>query len=186
MNVFKVFKRGSAFRTGLIGLAALVPALTVFAGPAHATGTTNAAHSSVTRCHNSQLAVRLGKPEGTAGSVYVRIVFKNTSGTRCTLDGHPGVSFVAGDDGHQVGLSAHRAQSSRPKRISIAPGHHASAVLRITDEGAYAGRDCRPVHARGLRIYPPDSYYAVYLPDPQKACSSHGVRQMTIRSVRHH
>ncbi|MGH3098403.1 MAG: DUF4232 domain-containing protein [Streptosporangiales bacterium] len=173
-------------RTGLVGVAALVPALTLFAGPAHATGTTTAARNSVTRCHNSQLAVRLGRPEGTAGSVYVRIGFKNTSGSRCTLDGHPGVSFVTGDDGHQVGLSAGRAKSSRPKKISIAPGHRASAVLRITDEGGYARRDCRPVHARGLRVYPPDSYHAVYLPDPQPACSSRAVRQLTIRSVRHH
>src|SRR3954447_7343568 len=61
------------------------------------------------RCLSSHLRVKL-KPGGSgAGQIYSQIVFTNTGKRLCTLAGHPGVSYVAGEDGHQVGRSAERA-----------------------------------------------------------------------------
>ncbi|WP_433803799.1 DUF4232 domain-containing protein [Actinomycetospora sp. CA-084318] len=55
-------------------------------------------------CPTSSLSVTLGPGEGTtSGTVYRPLVFTNTGSSACRLQGFPGVSHVAGDDGHQVG-----------------------------------------------------------------------------------
>ena len=111
------------------------------------------------------------------------IVFTNLTEHRCRLSGRPGVSFVAGDDGHQVGLSALRNLSVPVKTVYLDPGERAKAQLRISNYGNYP--NCHPTKVRGLRVYPPGSTAAMYVPAPQKACSSGAVRQMTIDPVRH-
>ena len=173
-----------AFRTsarrlgaGIAGLALLAPAVALAAGPAGAATTPP-------RCLAGQMAARLVGAEGAAGSLYVKIQFTNLTAHRCSLAGRPGVSFVAGDDGHQVGLSARRNLAVPVVRVTLAPGGKARAQLRITNQANYPAAACVPRHVRGLRVYPPGSTAAMYIPDPQTACSSSAVRQMTIDPVR--
>jgi hypothetical protein len=123
------------------------------------------------RCKNSQLTVSLGTPDRGAGQIYTQILFVNKGTTTCTLAGHPGVSYVAGDDGHQVGASATRTGTTITT-VSLAPGATASALLHETNYANFDQSVCKPVTVRGLRVYPPGSTAAVFLPRVSKQCSA--------------
>ena len=62
-------------------------ALTTTAAP-----TTTAVRSRALPCRTIKLSVALGKGNGTAGSVYVPLLFRNRGSSACTLYGYPGVS----------------------------------------------------------------------------------------------
>ncbi len=132
-------------------------------------------------CGVPDLQVTLGERSGAAGSTYVPVVFRNTSGATCRLDGHPGVSFVAGDDGHQVGAAATRELGPAP--VALPPGESAHATLQITSAGNYPEADCRPTPARGLRVYPPDSTASVFVAAELTACASESVELLHVRPV---
>jgi hypothetical protein len=134
------------------------------------TATTSAA-GDPNRCKNAQLTVSLGAPDRGAGQIYSQILFVNKGTTTCTLAGHPGVSYVAGDDGHQVGASAART-GSVITTVSLAPGATASALLHETNFDNFDQSVCKPVTVRGLRVYPPGSTAAVFLPRVSKQCST--------------
>jgi hypothetical protein len=94
---------------------------------------------------------------------------RNTGSSACTLYGYPGVSWVAGADGHQVGAAAVRqpdASGSGQQAVTLAPGALASAPLDIVDAAAIPQAQCKPVPVRGLRIYPPGQRAALFLPLP--------------------
>jgi hypothetical protein len=147
--------------------SATVPATATSPG---STPTTTAAGSS-TRCRNSQLRVSLGTPDRGAGQIYTQILFVNSGSTTCTLAGHPGVSYVAGDDGHQVGASATRAGTA-VTTVSLKPGGTASALLHETNYANFDQGVCKPVTVRGLRVYPPGSTAAVFIPRAGMQCSA--------------
>ncbi|MDX6207952.1 MAG: hypothetical protein QOF82_267 [Frankiales bacterium] len=147
--------------------AATVPATATSPG---ATPTTTATGAS-TRCRNSQLRVTLGTPDRGAGQIYTQILFVNSGSTTCTLAGHPGVSYVAGDDGHQVGASATRTGTAITT-VSLKPGGTASALLHETNYANFDQSVCKPVTVRGLRVYPPGSTAAVFIARAGKQCSA--------------
>ena len=149
--------------------ATTVPATATSPGSKPTTVTTTSATSS-TRCTNSQLKVALGTQDNGAGQIYTPIVFTNIGSTMCTLVGHPGVSYVAGDDGHQVGASAVRTGAAAT--VSILPGKSASALLHETNYSNFDAGTCKPVKVRGLRIYPPGSKAAVFIPRVTTQCSA--------------
>jgi hypothetical protein len=97
-------------------------------------------------------------------------VFVNSGTTMCTLTGHPGVSYVAGDDGHQVGAPATRTGGAAT--VKLVPGSTASALLHETNYANFDQATCKPVTVRGLRVYPPGSTRAVFLPRVGKQCSA--------------
>lgn len=99
------------------------------------------------------LALTMGEGEGAAGSIYTPLIFTNTGAVPCTLDGHPGVSFVDGA-GNQIGPSAERTTGSTPT-VTLAPGGQAHATLQTHDAGFF-GDECVPVQAARLKVYPPD------------------------------
>lgn len=107
-------------------------------------------------CVTSNLKAGLGTPQGTAGSVYVPIVFANDGQTACTLYGFPGVSLGKGARVKQVGLAADRISSPAPKLITVQPGGTANATLRVVDAGNYSHQTCGPVATTWLRVYPPN------------------------------
>ena len=123
------------------------------------------------RCKNAELTVSLGAPDPGAGQIYSQILFVNKGTTTCRLSGHPGVSYVAGDDGHQVGASATRT-GTVVTTVSLAPGATASALLHETNYANFDQSVCKPVTVRGLRVYPPGSTAAVFLPRVSKQCSA--------------
>jgi hypothetical protein len=97
---------------------------------------------------------------------------RNVGSSACTLYGYPGVSWVAGTDGHQVGAAAELQaddSGSAEESVTLVPGALASAPLDIVDAAAIPRSECRPVPVRGLRVYPPGERAALFLPLPTGA-----------------
>lgn len=132
---------------------------------------TTATNPTSNRCLTSQLKVTISAGSPGAGQIYSEIRFTNKSSHLCTLAGHPGVSYVAGDDGHQVGASATR-DTATVTTVKLAPGGTASALLHEANYQNFDPSTCKAVVVRGLRVYPPGSKAAVYLPRPGKQCSA--------------
>ncbi|ALE94376.1 hypothetical protein AOC05_17790 [Arthrobacter alpinus] len=108
---------------------------------------------------------------GAAGSVYMKLIVKNTSGTLCILDGYPGVSLVKSGTTTPIGAPAVRnpqAPSAGP--ISLAPGQSAAAVLQYTQAGNY--QDCTQVPADAVLVYPPSATDSLTIVQPLTACSN--------------
>jgi Protein of unknown function (DUF4232) len=94
---------------------------------------------------------------------------RNIGSSACTLYGYPGVSWVAGADGHQVGAAAVRQANSdggTQKTVTLAPGALASAPLDIVDAAVIPTSQCKPVPVRGLRVYPPGEKAALFISLP--------------------
>ena len=134
-------------------------------------GATTAAGGGPAECRTRDL--RVGVDKGPAAGPGLRhdelLVFANESGRTCAVQGFPGVSFVAGDSGTQVG-SAFARTSARTHPVDLAPGERAYAPITITQ----APNACSPVTARGFRVYPPDETAAVFVAEPQLACTDPG------------
>lgn len=134
-------------------------------------------------CRSAELEVSLGAEEGTAGTIYHALVFTNSGRRACTIQGFPGVSFVAGNDGHQVGQAAVRGGDKGPV-ITLAPGAAAAAAVGFVDIGAL-GSHCRPTPVRGLRVYPPHDTAAQFVPFETMACAgtTSPSTQLTVMTV---
>jgi hypothetical protein len=143
------------------------PTATTSATGATPTATTS---GSSTRCRNAQLKVSLGSEGAAAGNRYTPLIFTNTGTTSCTLAGHPGVSYVAGDKGIQVGDSAKRDPGT-VRTVTLAPGGSASAVLHEANYQNFDQSACKAVTVRGFRVYPPGSTAAFFVPRPARECS---------------
>lgn len=137
-------------------------------------------------CTVADLSVTVGAGEGAAGTFYRPLVFTNTGRRTCVIQGFPGVSFVAGADGHQVGQPAVRNGPKGPA-IRLVPGALAAATLGFTNLGAYEPAQCRPTPVRGLRVYPPHDTRAAFVPLATEACAgnppSPHLRVMTVERV---
>lgn len=123
------------------------------------------ATSSGTSCLSENLEASLGEPEGAAGSSYFALVFKNTGSASCTLQGFPGVSYVTGDEGKQVGGSAAWDGAKGPA-VTLEPGGTATAQLQEVNVQNFPADICKPVSTRGLRVYPPGETAALFVPQP--------------------
>jgi hypothetical protein len=117
-----------------------------------------------------------------AGHRYATIVFTNEGSKKCVITDWPGVSYVAGDDGHQVGAAASR-DGAAGGPVTLAPGRSASAKLREVDVHNYPAEKCHPTHVRGLRIYPPNNTASVYVHRPGTGCAKPDVDQLGVRTV---
>ncbi|HYH30254.1 MAG TPA: DUF4232 domain-containing protein [Pseudonocardia sp.] len=122
------------------------------------------------RCTTGRLAVSLGEPEGAAGSVYRALVFTNTGSETCELRGFPGVSYVAGEDGHQVGPAAEMS-GERGGQVPIPPGSTARAQLRLVNVQNFDPAACEPTPVRGLRVYPPGDTASLFVPMDGTGCA---------------
>jgi uncharacterized protein DUF4232 len=139
--------------------------------------------AALPRCTSAQLGVTLGPAEGAAGSVHRPLVFTNTGGRACELRGFCGVSYVAGDDGHQVGPAAQRV-GERGGQVRIDPGASAAAALQLVQVGAFDPAACRPTAVRGLRVYPPGEKAALFVPAEGTGCAgTPSGPQLTVRTV---
>jgi hypothetical protein len=143
----------------------------------------SAAARAIPRCQTSDLTVTL-KPAGAgAGSIFQSIVFRNHTSHSCTLRGYPGVSYVAGSSGRQVGPAAGRV-AAHIHTVVLAPGGRAHAGMREGNYQNYPTSACQPRHVRGLRVYPPNTRAAVFLPWSHRVCSKN-VGQASVKPVRH-
>src|SRR4051812_43836575 len=121
---------------------------------AGSTGSPSGAQVSSTACTTAELAVSPGPGQGQSGMQKSDATFTltNKGGRTCTLEGYPGVSFVTGDNGTQVGAPARRTDAP-PKLVTLEPGAGAPTLLLITSPDAYDQAECKPTDVRGLRIY---------------------------------
>jgi hypothetical protein len=127
-----------------------------------------AAHAPA--CTHGQLRFSLGRGDGAAGHVFFPLVFTNAGGRACTLRGYPGVSSVAGDDGHQVGRAAARERHAVRTVTLPAHGGRARAVLDHLNPDVVASSECHETSARGYRVYAPGQTRAFFAPSPHKVC----------------
>ena len=121
-------------------------------------------------CTVGDLTVSLGASEGTAGTMYRALVFTNSGDRTCVIQGFPGVSFVAGDDGHQVGAAAVRS-GAKGGAVILKPGATATAPVGFRDAGLFDPAVCEPTDVRGLRVYPPHERKAEFVPFATQGCA---------------
>lgn len=121
-------------------------------------------------CTVRDLDVVLAGEEGTAGTMYRGLVFTNTGGRVCTIQGFPGVSFVAGEDGHQVGAAAIR-QGEKGAAVTLRPGAAATAPVGFRNIDMVDTEICLPTPVLGLRVHPPYSRRAEFVPFATTGCA---------------
>lgn len=140
--------------------------------------------NTIHQCASRGLSVRIAPYNGAAGHLISRMTFTNTSGATCYMRGYPGVSYVAGDDGHQVGGSAIRQAGNGVQTVRMAPGGHAYAMIDQADIYNYSSASCRPASVRGYRVYPPNQTAAKYVPSPDQECANRSVGRPKISPLR--
>jgi hypothetical protein len=120
-------------------------------------------------CRLADLNVAWGGGEGAMGTGYSDLVFTNTSGTACTMDGHPGVSFLDAD-GNQLGDPATRTDIATPT-IVVKPGASAHATLI---QHNFVIDECPPqsqAPSVSIRTFVPDETTAITLPSTGTVCT---------------
>lgn len=127
------------------------PTTTAIAGP-----------PPLAQCSTAALRTSVGSANGAAGSIYYPLDFTNISGVTCGMYGFPGVSFVAGPKGGQIGGAAIRDPAFGPSLVTLAPGQVAHASVQVVVAQNYPTSVCKPVTAHWLRVYPPGQYAPLY------------------------
>jgi hypothetical protein len=164
---------GCAGGGGGTGSPTTAPAATTAptqATTSHAVAPASGTAAGTPRCTSAELTVTVGPPEGAAGSVYRPLVFTNSGSRTCELTGFPGVSYVAGDDGHQVGPAAAES-GARGGQVAMAPGKSSAAQLQLVQVANFDPAVCRPTSVRGLRVYPPGETASVFVAMDGTGCA---------------
>lgn len=167
---------GSGTLAPVAPTTAQAPATTAAPAPA-ATGTTSEppapgpADTNPQRCDTPELRGSLGPGDGAAGSVNQALILTNVGTRTCELRGFPGVSYVAGTDGHQVGPAA-AMSGTRGGEIVLAPGKAAAAQLKLVNVQNYDAAVCRPTPVLGLRVYPPGATASLYVVRAGTGCAA--------------
>jgi Protein of unknown function (DUF4232) len=121
--------------------------------------------SSIPQCKATTLAVSFGGSDAGMSQQEQVLRFTNTGKQSCVIAGFPGVSYVTGDNGQQVGAPAVRT-GTIGAQITLTPGAVASTVIHSVDAGAFSASACRPTPVRGYRIYPPNDKAAMFIAVP--------------------
>ncbi|MBO9038450.1 DUF4232 domain-containing protein [Curtobacterium flaccumfaciens] len=152
------------------------------AAPSSGSGATGS--SAGDRCAASSLAGRIEAGSGgAAGSVIVHLVLENTGSTTCTVQGWPGVSFVGGGTGKQIGAAAVAEKSSPHPTVTLAPGKTAVAPLKIVRAENYPAGDCSPQTPDGFRVYPPGSKQSLFVKDTDyQACATADASLLSVQA----
>lgn len=121
---------------------------------------------------------------GAAGSQIVHLALRNTGSTACTLQGWPGVSFVGGGDGAQIGAAARQEKSAPHPTVTLRAGDTAVAPLRIVTASNFAAADCGPRAADGFRVYPPGSKASLFVRGSGlTACSVSSAQVLSVQAL---
>ncbi|MGU3408855.1 DUF4232 domain-containing protein [Microbacterium sp. M1A1_1b] len=145
-------------------------------------GSSSGGSSAGGRCATSQLSgsVADGGP-ATAGAQPVAIILHNESAATCTLQGWPGVSFVGGGNGTQIGTAATLDRSTPHTTQTLHPGGEVQAIVTIAHAGNWDSATCEPRVIDGFRVIPPGSRQALFVGasgSTFEACASTGVHQL--------
>jgi hypothetical protein len=147
------------------------------AGSATPSDTPSPSPSGPAGCTTAYLKAVVGAGGSAAGSAYYPIELTNISTSVCTLYGYPGVSFVTGVGGSQIGPAAVENPVRSRRLVTLAPGKTASALLQVVNAENYPPRRCKPVTAHWLKVYPPGETSALYYSFTALVCSA------TVKSV---
>jgi hypothetical protein len=125
-------------------------------------------------CSTADLSATVNTSPGgaAAGSTYYPLDFTNTSKSSCYLYGYPGVSFVTGPSGGQVGQPASRNPAVAPGTVILAPGGTAHVTIQVVDALNYSKSTCKPVTAHWLKVFPPGQFTALYVKFSSLTCSA--------------
>lgn len=144
---------------------------------AAASGSSGAANSGmaaaqrtggIPECKANTLALSFGGSDAAMNQQYHVLRFTNTGRQTCAIVGFPGVSYVTGDNGQQVGAPAVRT-GSIGRQVNLAPGAVASTVIHSVDPGVFDASACSPTPVRGYRIYAPDDRASMFIALPSGA-----------------
>ena len=134
-------------------------------------------------CATRDLKATVGVAQGAAGSVYQVIDFTNIGTASCSLYGYPGIALAGGSPVTQIGAAASRSPQAGPATVTLAPGHVANTLLRITQAQNYPTSKCSPMASTYLQIYPPNQTTPIYLGYKSTGCSATGVNLLTVSVV---
>jgi len=121
-------------------------------------------------CTAANLRLSLGQGDAAMSHVYLPLQFTNTGSTACVIVGFPGVSYVTGDNGQQVGAPAVR-DGSIGAQVTLAPGQMASATVTEVQVGVFDASVCQPTAVRGLRVYAPDDTASMFIAQSTTGCA---------------
>jgi hypothetical protein len=134
-------------------------------------------------CLSRYLHGATGLGQGTAGSVYVVITFKNLNNEPCTLYGFPGVALAAGTPVTDIGQPSTEDTSTARELVTLPPGGYANATLRVVDAGNFPPADCTQVSATWLAVIPPNQRVPLYIPYKATACKG-TAKLLSVTAVR--
>jgi Domain of unknown function (DUF4232) len=133
--------------------------------------TPSAGTAACTTGHLKAIVVT-GAGGAAAGSTYYPVNLTNTGSSSCALYGYPGVSWVTGPSGSQIGQPAKRNPVVAPSTVVLGPGQTAHVTLQVVDAQNYDKSTCQPVTAHWLKIFPPGQYTALYVKFSALTCSA--------------
>ena len=134
-------------------------------------------------CKSPELKLSIGHGDGAAGTIFRPLRFTNSGKRTCVIQGFAGVSYVAGDDGHQVGPAAFR-EGTKGAPVSLTPGETAFATVAFVQVGNFDPAVCKPTPTRGLRVYPPHETASLFLPLEGTGCAGNPPeQQLRVRTI---
>jgi len=147
------------------------PTSSATASTSSAGGSTPAAPAPGTNaCTAAGLKVTIGSGDAAAGHFYVPLELTNIGSSSCVIQGFPGVSYVTGDNGTQVGQPAARSGPAGPS-VTLAPGAVASSIVTVTDVSVFDASSCQQTPVRGFRVYPPGNTASLYVARSGTGCA---------------
>lgn len=135
-------------------------------------------------CKAGDVQLSLGQGDAGAGSVYRPLLIKNASSKPCLIQGFPGVSYVAGADGHQVGKDAFR-EGTKGNAVKLNPGQSAASDIQFVNVQNFDPGTCQPTPVKGLRIYLPQETASNFVPSEGTGCASTKIpgNQLAVKTV---
>jgi hypothetical protein len=181
----------AACGTGSPGAAKTVtvkvtPSATASSSPASQPSPTPTATTTGTTaagCLTRYLNGSTGLTQGTTGSVYVVIRFKNLDNVPCTLYGFPGVALAAGTPVTDVGQPSAESTTTARELITLQPGGYANSTLQVIDAGNYPPSECKPVTTTWLEVIPPNQTVPLNIPYSSQGCRG-PQKLLTVTAVR--
>ncbi|MFI7117678.1 DUF4232 domain-containing protein [Amycolatopsis sp. NPDC049868] len=134
-------------------------------------------------CKAGDVKLSIKDSDAAAGTVYRKLVITNASGHPCTIQGFPGVSYVTGADGHQVGEAAFR-DGAKGGPVQLGNGESAIADVGFVNVRNYDEAVCKPTETRGLRVYLPQETASNFVPVQGLGCAGKiPGNQLTVKTV---
>jgi len=154
------------------------------AAPSTAAAPQPVAPSGIGDCKAGDISLSLGRGNAAAGTAYRPLVMTNTSGTKCVIQGFPGISYVAGADGHQVGKDAYR-DGTKGAAVVLSKGESASVDIGFVNVQNYDPATCQPTPVKGLRVYLPQETASKFIDAPGTGCASDKIpgNQLTVKTA---